>query len=121
MSKAKKITLKQKEADLKEMLSTNIVWATSALLKVLANQTKDEVISECTDHHNGIGFTGTDAKILTSFAKQLQYGRTLSSKQSAILLKKMPKYWRQIMSICDKEKLEIQVFNSLVIKELKKS
>ena len=38
-----------------------------------------------------------DANILSSFAQQIEKGRILSEKQMAILFKKMPRYWKQIM------------------------
>lgn len=48
-------------------------------LKVLyANQTADEQRSEVTNEDNGIGFSGTNAQLGTSLAKQILSGRELS-------------------------------------------
>jgi len=101
-----KVTKKAITEYVKLQLSISEVWAKAALLKILENQTKDEVASESTHEHNGIGFTGADAEILTSFAKQYQKSGTLSPKQLDILLKKMPKYSAQIIKVSDSEKLE---------------
>jgi hypothetical protein len=101
-----KVTKKEIKEYVKQQLGTSDVWAKKALLKILENQTKDEILSESTHEHNGIGFTGSDAEILTSFAKQYQKNGTLSQKQINILLKKMPKYSVQIINVSDKEKLE---------------
>lgn len=87
-------------------LGTNEAWAKKALLKIYDRQTQDEKSSESTNHHNNVGFTGADAHILSSFAKQLLYKKFLSPKQMAIVLRKMPKYCRQIMSISNPEDLE---------------
>jgi len=87
-------------------LGTNEAWAKKALLKIYDRQTQDEKSSESTHYHNNIGFTGADAHILSSFAKQLLYKKFLSPKQMAIVLRKMPKYCRQIMSISNPEDLE---------------
>lgn len=85
---------------LKTMLGTNVVWAQHGLKVIFANQTFDEQRSESVNHWNCIGFTGSDAKFLTSLAKNLEkYGR-LSEKQNAVLLHKMPKYARQIFNVC---------------------
>ena len=101
-----KVTKKAITEYVKLQLGTSEVWAKSALLKILENQTQDEVATESTHEHNGIGFTGADAEILTSFAKQYQKSGTLSQKQLVILFKKMPKYSAQIIKVSDSEKLE---------------
>ena len=86
-------------------LATDPVWAAKALIRIYQCQTLDEQNSLSTKHYNGIGFTGVDGKILSSIAKQLlRYGR-ISDKQMNIVLKKMPKYWSQIIELSDREKL----------------
>ena len=65
----------------------------------------DEQISEDTHYNNGIGFTGCDAPILSSFAKQLLSRGFLTPKQKVYALKKMPKYHKQILVLIkEKEK-----------------
>ena len=94
-------TKKSKQAFIREMVGTDQRWAVRALVRIYNNQTEDEQAAEMTNHHNGIGFTGADAEILSSFAKQVLKGRQLSAKQMAILFRKMPRYARQLMEAAD--------------------
>ena len=104
--KMEKVTKTQIKGFVKLKLATDPIWAQRALLKVYEFQTIDEQKRQDTVYHNGIGFTGTDGRILTSLAKQLQkYGR-LSEKQMNILFKKMPKYWIQVVKVSNMAKLE---------------
>lgn len=102
MNKVSKTQIKE---FVKKKLSTDPKWAQHALLKIYEFQTQEEQRVKNTIYHNGVGFTGTDGRILTSFAKQLLKKHTLSEKQMAIVFKKMPKYWIQVVKISDKEKL----------------
>ena len=106
-----KITKYQIKEYVRTKLGTDPHWAKNALLKIFEFQTADEQEWETTHDHNGVGFTGIDGEILSSFAKQLQKKNWLSPKQMDILLKKMPKYWKQIISISDEEKL-LKLINS---------
>ena len=89
----------------KNQLSTNPAWAQRAIVKLWERQTADEQSSQVTRNVNGMGFNGTDAFILSSFAEQINKGRTLSPKQLTIAFKKLPKYSRQIISEIPSEKL----------------
>ena len=89
----------------KQQLGTNPAWATRAIVKLWQRQTADEQATQSTGQDNGIGFNGTDAFILSSFAEQINKGRTLSPKQLAIAFKKLPKYSKQIISEIPAEKL----------------
>ena len=89
----------------KNQLATNPAWATRAIVKLWQRQTADEQATQSTGQDNGIGFNGTDAFILSSFAEQINKGRTLSPKQLAIAFKKLPKYSKQIISEIPTEKL----------------
>ncbi len=89
----------------KVQLSTNPAWAQRAIVKLWERQTADEQAAQTTGHDNGIGFNGTDAFILSSFAEQINKGRTLSVKQLAIAFKKLPKYSKQIISEIPADKL----------------
>lgn len=100
-----KVTKKATQEFVKFKLSTDAVWAKKALIAIYDNQTDDEVNNMCTSSLNGIGFTGADAEILTSFALQLQRRGSLSVKQMEILMKKIKKYWKQIIAISDESKL----------------
>src|SRR5580765_2812852 len=57
--------------EIKAKLQTSDKWLIRGLLAIYAKQTADERASENTTHQNGVGFNGTDANILSSFAKQV--------------------------------------------------
>jgi hypothetical protein len=102
---------------IKTQLATNPAWAIKGLVKIYTLQTADEQASDRTSHDNGVGFSGVDAAILSSFAKQVNAGRNLSPKQMAIVYKKMPRYWKQIVGFIPETKLveiEAKVKNEVV-------
>ena len=90
---------------IKEMLERNPKAVTKGVLAIYRNQTRDEQSTQSTNHNNGIGFTGADAGILSSFAEQLLNGRNLSTKQFAIAQKKIMKYAGQLARIANGELL----------------
>jgi hypothetical protein len=92
-------------SEVKRNLSTNPAWVTRALIRLYECQTADEQTALVTNHKNGMGFNGTDANILSSFAMQVLKGRTLSVKQLAIAFKKLPKYAVQVIGFIPAEKL----------------
>ena len=102
----KPVTNKDRETFLKYKLKTDEKWTYRALHKIFENQTREEQTAEQTYVLNKIGFTGFDAKFLTSIANQLATNHSLSPKQNNILKKIMPKYWKQILDIADREKLD---------------
>ena len=95
-------------------LRTNEAWAKKALLKLYEFQTKEEREAKHTISLNNLGFNATDAVILTSFAEHLITRKFLSRKQMAVIHRMIPKYWRQIVQIADKQKLELQIRTSLI-------
>lgn len=99
-------TKKEFREYIQNKLSTDKNWVLKALLKIFEKQTDFEIDSEHTREHNRVGFTGHDAPLLTSFAKQYKSRGFLTAKQMMILHKKMPKYWMQIVKISNREKLE---------------
>ena len=109
MSNEKKITKAAKQSFIRTKLGTSQKWATHALLLIFSLQTADEQATNSTSNLNNIGFTGSDAYILSSFAKQFEKKGWLSPKQMAIVMKKMPKYCRQVMNNSNQEKLENMV------------
>lgn len=94
---------------IKSQLATNPAWAIKGLVKIYTLQTADEQASDRTSHDNGVGFSGVDAAILSSFAKQVNSGRNLSPKQMAIVYKKMPRYWKQIAGFIPSDKMDAMV------------
>ncbi len=87
---------KDRIAFIREMVGNDARWAVRALLRIYEDQTAEEQAVGHTRVHNGVGFSGVDGEILSSFAEQVQRGRTLSAKQMAIVFKKMPRYARQL-------------------------
>lgn len=94
-------TKKEKVAFMREMLATNPAWAVRGLLKIYEFQTESEQNIGETTEDNGVGFSGCDAHILSSFADQIKAGRQMSAKQLAIIYKKMPRYSRQLVDIVE--------------------
>jgi len=80
-----------------ELIATNHTMVGRSLVKLLARQTADEVATKTTRYHNGVGFSGPDATILTSFAQQFAQKGYLSNKQLALARKRLPKYHRQLL------------------------
>jgi hypothetical protein len=92
----------------KTMLKSDSRWTIRGLLAIFSRQTVDETSSDATIEDNGVGFTGFDAEILTSFAKRVmeweqetthKYPTALSPRQIEVLQKRMPKYAQQLIKI----------------------
>ena len=84
------------EGEIKGLLLTRTDAVCKALVRLVSFQTADERLVGQTVHHNGAGFNGYDAKLLTSFAEQVEKGRGLSEKQLTIARKRLVKYTRQL-------------------------
>lgn len=84
---------------IKEQLATNDAWVLRGVAAIYKYQTADEQSSEETKHSNGVGFNGSDANIMSSFAKQLARRGSLSEKQLVIARRKIQKYARQLVRI----------------------
>jgi hypothetical protein len=87
---------KDRVAYIRKMLESNEKWVLRALVTIFRYQTAAEQNAEATLEHNGVGFTGADGEFLSSLAKQVKRGRTMSVKQMHCLFKKMPKYAGQL-------------------------
>jgi hypothetical protein len=90
-------TKKGKVAFLRKTLAEHRESMLWSLIRIYNWQTEDEKASEQTSHLNTIGFSGVDAEILTSFAKQFLASKSLSPKQLELAHKKMPKYAAQLV------------------------
>lgn len=96
---------KDRIALLRKKLGTNAAWAKEGCKRIFEYQTAEEQNSESTMYWNGVGFSGADAEILSSFAKQLNEGKFAGSpKQMKILFQKMPKYAKQLDAIAQQKK-----------------
>lgn len=85
--------------DWKVKLATDRAWIEKGIIRIFEYQTASEQHNENVNNHNNVGFTPADAKMLSSFAKQLKYRNNyhLSSKQLAYAAHRMPKYARQLL------------------------
>lgn len=72
------------------------------------NQTEDELSQEATLQHNGIGFTGTDARYGTYLYHQIMAGKSLSQKSLTGARKLAKKYARTQLLAAAKAKQEQQ-------------
>ena len=106
---AKKVTKVELVNFLRWKLMTDPVWAKAALVRIFENQTSDEQVYKETTHCNKIGFTASDARILTSFAQFYQTHGFLSENQTKWLMPKMGKYAGQLakQDYFSWEKLEV--------------
>lgn len=88
----------------KNWLATDVQALYRAILMIFDQQTLNEQKHDVTEEDNGVGFTGFDAEILSSFAKQLRAGKGLSEKQVEIAKKRMPKYACQLLYLAQQRK-----------------
>ena len=101
---------------IKQMILTDARWTERALIALYNQQTASEQNARETNEHNGRGFTGADAWLLTDFAKQLlgigsytyngrTYPRTqkraLTPAQLARARQKLGKYAKQLTRIAN--------------------
>jgi len=101
-----KLTQKNIHSFVKTKLATDKNWALKALVRIYTeNQTTDEKLCSVTTHDNGIGFSGLDAKFLSSLAQQYSHCGRLSDKQMQYVFKKIPKYHNQVIKMSDRNKL----------------
>ena len=106
-----KVTQSSIKNFLKNKLATDKAWALRGLTRIYEKQTLTEKAAQNTSELNGVGFSGADAEILSSFAEQYQRKGFLSEKQMALVLKKMPRYWGQIQTLIPEDKLSTLVLN----------
>jgi hypothetical protein len=95
------------KADAKRRIQTLIDTNDSAvyrgILAIFSFQTATEQAFDGTVEDNGVGFSGVDAELLSSFAKQIQKKGSLSEKQMVYARKKIRKYWNQLRVIAEEK------------------
>ena len=89
------------EAEIKELVQTNDIVLYRALKELYNCQTADEQASGHTKHYNGAGFNGVDGPILSSMAEFLIQRGFLTTKQKAIVRKKLVKYNKQLTKLAN--------------------
>jgi len=82
--------------------SDKAVW--KAVHRIYQNQTDAEKVVGETCVYNGVGFSGADGGILSSFAQFYEKNGYLSAKQTAIARKKIKKYTRQLLDYIKENK-----------------
>ena len=104
-------TVEFEKSVLKRLLGTNETWAKKALMRIYDAQTCDEKHGGETVHSNGVGFTGTDAKLLTRISKWYAEHDFIGAGYMKVLYDRMPKYAGQIFSLpdFDHEKFDRQI------------
>lgn len=101
-----KATIKQSgdgwtKQEIATRLQSDDAWLRRGILAIYSRQTDLEKGAQSTKEHNNCGFSGVDAKFLSSIAQQIQRGRTLSPKQITVARKKMHKYAQQLADIAN--------------------
>ena len=89
------------EEEIKSLVQTNDKVLYGALRKLYAQQTADEQKAGETKHHNGVGFNGADARIMSSFAEFLERTGFLTPKQKAVARRKLVKYNKQLTRLAN--------------------
>lgn len=103
-----RITKKDQREFLQYKLSIDSKWAKTALLRIY----RDEKNMRSRGPHspNGFGFSAYDRDILEPLARRLDNHSNLNISEMSTVKAKIKKYWKQILKVTDKEKL-----NSLII------
>lgn len=89
--------------EIKNLVQTNDIVLVRALIQLYDCQTAEEKSSCETTEHNGMGFNGVDAPILSSFAEFYIKRGFLSEKQMILARKKLVKYTKQLTLLANKQ------------------
>jgi len=90
-----------RKQQIKDLLLTNDTAVQRGVVAIYKRQTEDEKATLATREHNGIGYSGVHAEIMSSFAQRLMRGNLLSEKQLACARKIIVHYAGQLMEIAD--------------------
>lgn len=85
------------KAHIQTLLQNSDKAVVRALEVLYAKQTATEQATDQTQEHNGVGFSGRDAELLSSFAKFYKRAGFLTEKQMGIARQRLMKYWRQLL------------------------
>lgn len=97
--------------EIKNLLQTNDKFVMRSVVKIFEKQTEDEKEHDGTSHNNGIGYNGTDAFIMSRFAKFYIDKGYLSVKQLDIAKKKIQKYAKQLTKIANEKATTMKIEN----------
>ena len=96
-------TQKQWKEELQKLLKENDKALMKSVIAIYHLQTSAEKHRQETLEHNGVGFTGPDAKVMTKIALGLLYKKGLTQSQVETARYRMPKYWKQLMMLSKKK------------------
>lgn len=85
--------------EIRERVTNDQRWTERAIMALYRRQTEDERLGQHTNELNGAGFNKADAEILSSFAKQLQWGGHLTPRQFDVARRRVAKYAGQLARI----------------------
>jgi len=102
MEKRKKMKVWKKE-EIKDLIENRNDAVIRGMLRIYDLQTESEQVFGDTHEHNGVGFSGVDGGIMSSFSEFYDKTGFLTSKQMKIARKKMLKYAGQLTKISNKE------------------
>lgn len=106
------MSIASRKAEIQKLLDTNDRAVCRAIIVIYNRQTEAEKCSATTQEDNGIGFSGVDATILSSFAEQLlginrRAVPMLSARQLEIARPKIRRYWKQLLDAADQKAKKI--------------
>ena len=89
--------------EIKGLIETRDDAVIRGMLRIYNLQTESEQVFGDTHEHNGVGFSGVDGGIMSSFVEFYNKANFLSYKQMKIARKKLLKYAGQLTMISNKE------------------
>lgn len=103
----------------------NDAFAVRCMMKIYKYQTASEQAYGDTHEDNDVGFSGADAEILSSFAKQVEkwennkngFETPLSERQLRIVRKKMCKYTKQLSTILTDADYNVEPYKERIPRE----
>ena len=95
---------------IQNLLLTNDIAITRAVIAIYKRQTVDEQDVESTKYINGIGFNSVDARYLSWCATYcIRNRKNLDGEHLIKCRKKMMKYWRQLVEIANAKSVAVNM------------
>lgn len=85
-------------------IKTHRGWAATALIAVWKRQTAEEQRIKSVIFSNGKGFNSCDVFILSKISEYCLSTHRLTDRQWAIVRRRLPKYWKQLLEIAEQNK-----------------
>lgn len=98
-------------AGIRKLLDENDKAVFRGVVAIYKEQTRDEQQAWATKHANGVGYSASDAKKMTSYAKDLLAGRQLNEAETADCRRVIKKYARQLQVIAFANLVNEKVFS----------